>query len=73
VRWHRPQGARPSSIEAELGADAAIDLARDPRRLLTTSNLAAKKACEGGREAYPFDEELAGRLEEFEPDRESQG
>jgi hypothetical protein len=55
------------TIEAELGAEAAIDLARDPRRLLTTYNLAAKKAREDGRKTYPFDDALARRLEAFEP------
>jgi hypothetical protein len=58
------------TIEAELGADTAIDLARDPRRLLTTYNLAAKTAREDGRGAYLFDDALAKRLEAFEPDSE---
>jgi hypothetical protein len=55
------------TIEAELGPEAAVNLAHDPRRLLTVYNEAARKAREGGRDAYPFDEGLAARLESFDP------
>jgi hypothetical protein len=54
-------------IEAELGAEAAIELARDPRRLLTTYNRAAEAARAVGREAYLFDAKLAERLAAFDP------
>lgn len=60
------------TIEAELGGDAAVNLARDPRRLLTTYNRAANAAREDGREAYLFDDALAGRFEAFEPRAEMQ-
>ena len=53
-------------IDTELGTEAAIDLARDPRRLLVTYNRAAASARAAGREAYLFDAELADRLETFE-------
>jgi len=60
------------TIETELGVETAVNLARDPRRLLTTYNRAAKTAREGGREAYLFDEALAMRLEAFDPHTENQ-
>ncbi len=58
---------------AELGSEAAINLARDPCRLLTTYNLAANEARDAGRDAYLFDAELAQRLEAFESRAEPQG
>ncbi len=54
-------------IDTELGTDAAVNLARDSRRLLTTYNRAAMSAREAGREAYLFKAALAERLEAFEP------
>jgi hypothetical protein len=54
-------------IDSELGTDAAVGLARDSRRLLTTYNRAAVSARAAGRDAYLFDAELAARLEAFEP------
>jgi hypothetical protein len=54
------------TIDAELGTEAAVNLARDPRRLLTTYNEAAAKAREEGRDAYLFDPGLAARLESFD-------
>jgi hypothetical protein len=54
------------TIDAELGTEAAVNLARDSRRLLTTYNQAAMKARATGREAYLFDEGLAARLESFD-------
>jgi hypothetical protein len=52
-------------IDTELGREAAVGLARDPRRLLSTYNEAAAKARETGRDAYLFDPELAQSLESF--------
>jgi hypothetical protein len=54
-------------IDTELGTDAAVNLARDSRRLLTTYNRAAVSARAAGREAYLFNAALAERLEAFEP------
>ena len=52
-------------IDAELGTEAAVGLARDPRHLLSTYNEAAARAREAGRDAYLFDADLAERLESF--------
>jgi hypothetical protein len=54
------------TIDAELGTEAAVNLARDPRRLLVTYNLASEAAREAGRETFLFDATLAGRLERFD-------
>jgi hypothetical protein len=54
------------TIDTELGTEAAVNLARDSRRLLTTYNEAAMKAREAGRDAYLFDKGLAARLESFD-------
>jgi hypothetical protein len=53
-------------IDTELGTAAAVDLARDPRHLLSTYNEAAARAREAGRDASLFDAELAERLESFD-------
>ena len=61
-------------IDTELGTDAAVSLARDSRRLLTTFNRAAISAREAGREAYLFEAALAERLQAFDPgDEEDAG
>jgi hypothetical protein len=60
-------------IDHHLGADVAISLARDPRRLLTTYNTAAARARDGGEEVYLFDAGLAERLEQFDPVNETTG
>jgi hypothetical protein len=54
------------TIDTELGTEAAVDLARDPRHLLSTYNEAAARAREAGRDAYLFDAGLAERLESFD-------
>ena len=53
-------------IDAELGTDAAINLARDSRQLLKTYNRAARQVRADGGEAYLFEEALADWLAAFE-------
>jgi hypothetical protein len=57
-------------IDTELGTEAAVELARDSRRLLTTYNRAAEAARATGKNAYLFSPALVDRLESFEPSDE---
>lgn len=61
------------TIDTELGTEAAVNLARDCRPLLTVYNRAAASAREAGREAYMFDAELAERLVAFGGESGSDG
>jgi hypothetical protein len=54
-----------SIIEAQLGRDAAFDVARDYRKLLSVYNRAAESANNAGFSHYVFNEELASRLANF--------
>ncbi len=52
-------------IDTYLGRSAALELAKDPRQLLTVYNRAAQKALEKGKKPYLFDAALAGQLARF--------
>ena len=53
-------------IDTELGTEAAVNLAWDPRRLLTVYHQAAATAPDAGRDAYLVDAGLAERPRSFE-------
>jgi hypothetical protein len=51
-------------IDAHLGQDEAVNLARDCRQLLVIYNRAARVAQQSGEQAFVFAEALATRLQE---------
>jgi hypothetical protein len=54
-----------SIIHSQLGLSAALEVARDYRRVLSVYNRAAQKANQAGFGCYVFDEELANRVANF--------